>query len=162
MVLDIIIITITALLILGGIIGSVVPIIPGPVLVLVGAVVYAWHTDFTVVSWTVLAVLAVLAILSQVLDYVASVFGAGKYGASKWGLAGAFIGGIVGIFFGGIIGIIIGPFIGAVVFELFHGKTFAMSFKVGYGTLLGLLGGALGRLIIALIMAGVFVVSVWK
>ena len=154
------IIILTAVLMIAGLIGCIVPILPGPFLVLVGALVYAWYTDFTVVSWTVIGVLAVFALLSQLLDYLASMIGAKKFGAGKWGMIGALIGGVVGLFSGGIFGIIIGPFIGAIIFEMIAGKDFRSSLKIGVGTLVGFLGGAVGKVIIAVTMIVIFLAQV--
>ena len=154
------IIILTAALMIAGLIGCIVPILPGPFLVLGGALVYAWHTDFTVVSWTVIGVLSVFALLSQLLDYLASMIGAKKFGAGKWGMIGALIGGVVGLFSGGIFGIIIGPFIGAIIFEMIAGKDFRSSLKIGVGTLVGFLGGAVGKVIIAVTMIVIFLAQV--
>jgi uncharacterized protein YqgC (DUF456 family) len=160
MLLNILIIALTVILIVTGLLGSVVPIIPGPILILIGSFVYAWHTDFLNVNWVVLGILAFLALISQALDYLASVIGAKKFGASRWGIIGSFAGGIVGIFFG-IFGILIGPFLGAVLFEMLTGKKFNSSFKIGFGTLVGFLGGTIGRVVIALTMTGIFLTQVF-
>jgi hypothetical protein len=154
--MDALVIAMVVLLMAIGVIGSVLPFMPGSPLILAGAFLYAWHTNFTVISWGVLLVLAALVVLSQLLDYVASTIGAKRYGASVWGIAGAFIGGIMGMFLGGIIGILIGPFLGAVVFELLQGREMNASLKIGFGTFIGFIGGTIGKFIIALTMVGVF------
>lgn len=143
-----------------GLIGCIIPVLPGPLLVLLGAFVYAWHTDYMVVSWAVLGVLAGLTLFSQLLDYLASMIGAKKFGAGKWGMAGALVGGVAGLFSAGVLGIIIGPFIGAIVFELAGGKDFRSSLKIGLGTLVGFLGGAVGKVIIAVTMIFIFLYQV--
>jgi hypothetical protein len=160
--MDALVIVLVFLLMIIGVIGSVLPFVPGSPLILAGAVLYAWQTDFTVVSWGILSVLAGLMILSQLLEYIASTIGAKRYGASKWGIAGAFIGGIVGIFFGGIIGILIGPFLGAVIFEVMQGRAMDESLKIGFGTFIGFIGGTIGKFIIALTMVGVFLAQVLR
>ncbi len=160
MLLNILIITLTVILIVTGLLGSVVPIIPGPILILIGSFVYAWHTDFLNVTWVVLGILALLALISQALDYLASVIGAKKFGASRWGIIGSFAGGIIGIFFG-IFGILIGPFLGAVLFEMLTGKGFNSSVKIGFGTLVGFLGGTIGRVVIAFTMVGIFLTRIF-
>jgi uncharacterized protein YqgC (DUF456 family) len=143
-----------------GLIGSVLPFIPGSPLILLGAFIYAWYTDFLVVIWGTLVILLLLTVLSQILDYLASILGAKKFGASRWGMSGAFLGGIIGLFSGGILGILIGPFIGALLLELFHGQDLPASLKIGLGTLVGFLGGAIGKIIIALTMIGIFLVKI--
>jgi uncharacterized protein YqgC (DUF456 family) len=155
-----IIIMATIALMLIGLIGSVLPFIPGSPLILLGAFIYAWYTDFLVVTWGTLVILLLLTVLSQILDYLASILGAKKFGASRWGMSGAFLGGIIGLFSGGILGILIGPFIGALLLELFHGQDLPASLKIGLGTLVGFLGGAIGKIIIALTMIGIFLVKI--
>ena len=149
-------ITITIVLMLVGLAGSVLPMLPGTPLILLGAIMYAWYTNFTVVTWGNIIVLLALMLLSQVLEYLASIMGAKKFGASRWGIAGAFCGGLVGLFLGGIVGIIVGPLLGALLFELFYGKTVKASLQIGLGTVVGFVGGAIGKFIIALTMIGVF------
>jgi len=149
-------IAITIILMVGGLAGSVLPMLPGTPLILLGAFIYAWYTNFGVVTWGILIVLLVLMLLSQLLEYLASMMGAKKFGASRWGIAGALCGGFMGLFLGGIAGIIIGPFLGALLFELFYGKTIKASLQIGFGTMVGFVGGAIGKFIIALTMIGVF------
>jgi uncharacterized protein len=150
------IILITVLLFSAGLIGSVLPMLPGSPLILLGAFIYAWYTDFTVITWGVLLILFALTLLSQMVEYLATIIGAKKYGASRWGIAGAVAGGLIGFFAGGVLGIIAGPFLGALVGELLYGRTIGTSMKIGFGTLVGFIGGAIGKLIIALAMVGVF------
>lgn len=150
----------TIALMLIGLIGSALPFVPGSPLILLGAFIYAWYTDFLVVTWGTLVILLLLTVLSQILDYLASILGAKKFGASRWGMSGAFLGGIIGLFSGGILGILIGPFIGALLLEFLHGQDLPASLKIGLGTLVGFLGGAIGKIIIALTMIGIFLVKI--
>jgi len=160
--LQVLVVILTAILMLTGLLGSVLPILPGAPLILLGAFIYAWHTDFVVITLGTLIVLLILTLFSQALDYVASVIGAKKFGGSRWGMGGAFLGGIIGLFLGGILGIIIGPFLGALIFELIHGRGMTASFKIGLGTLVGFLGGALGKVVIAMIMIGIFLIKIME
>ena len=159
---SLLIISITVILITVGLLGTVLPFLPGSALILFGAFIYAWYTQFAVVGWGVLGILIALTIMTQVFDYCATMIGAKKYGASSRGIAGAFCGGIIGIFFGGIVGVIIGPFIGAVLGELLGGSTAKDSMKIGFGTLVGFVGGAIGKLIIGLTMVGIFLWAVLR
>jgi uncharacterized protein YqgC (DUF456 family) len=160
MVFHFFIIILISFLMLTGLIGSVLPFIPGSPLILLAAFIYAWHTDFLIVTWGTLGILLSLAVLSHILDYLASVLGAKKFGASRWGMMGAFVGGIIGLFAGGLLGILVGPFIGAVLLEFLHGQKLNASIKVGLGTLIGFLGGTIGKMIIALTMIGIFLLRV--
>lgn len=146
---------ITVVLVLLGVVGSVAPLIPGPFLILAAAVLYGWHSGFSVITVNLLLVLTVLALLSQGLDSLASIFGARKYGATRWGMAGAVVGAVAGMVLGGIAGLVLGPFCGACLGELLFGKRLPDAVRTGYGTLIGLLAGTLGRLIVALVMAGI-------
>jgi len=89
------------------------------------------------------------------------MFGAKKFGATKWGITGAFVGGIIGLFIGAIYGVIIGPFIGAILFELLGGNKLNQSIKIGFGTVIGFLGGTIGRVMISTVMVGIFLFKVF-
>lgn len=158
MLLHVLVISLTALFFLVGVIGSVVPLLPGAPLILVGAFLYAWYTDFISITWTTLIWLAVLTTLSYSLEFLASVLGVKKYGGTSWGMAGAFLGAILGIFFG-IPGLILGPFLGALFLEMIRTGDLKQSLRSGWGTFIGFLLGTLGKLVIALIMIGVFLLK---
>ncbi len=156
MILSAMVILFTALLMIMGLIGSILPLLPGSPLIFLGALLYAWHTGFLVVTWKIILFLGLLTLLSQILDYLASTYGAQKYGASRWGMVGALLGGILGTMLGGVFGAVLGPILGAVSLEMLQGTGLRPSFKIGLGALLGFLGGVIGKLMIALTMIGVF------
>ena len=145
-------------LVVAGIIGTVAPALPGPVLVFAGLLMAAWIDGFENVGWAPLTVLGVLTALSFVADIVATGAGAKKAGASKQAVIGAAIGTIVGIFFG-IIGIFVGPFVGAAAGEFLAKRDLVRAGKVGYATLFGLVIGAAMKIALALAMVGVFVTA---
>ena len=149
---------IAGMLVVAGILGTVAPALPGPVLVFAGLLMAAWIDGFENVGWAPLTVLGVLTALSFVADIVATGAGAKKAGASKQAVIGAAIGTIVGIFFG-IIGIIAGPFVGAAAGEFLAKRDLIRAGKVGYGTLFGLVLGAAMKIALALAMVGVFVTA---
>src|SRR5690554_5774386 len=103
-------------LIVVGLVGTVVPVLPGVPIAFVGMLLAAWVTDFQTVGWGIISVLAVLTVLSVLIDFLASAFGAKRLGASSRAFWGATFGALAGMFFG-LVGIIVGPFIGAVVAE---------------------------------------------
>lgn len=144
---------------IGGMAGVIIPIIPSTPLIWLGAFIYALFDGFESISWLLLLIFAFLTILSMVLDYLGGIIGARKFGATKWGIVGSMIGAIAGFFAGGIIGMIIGPFFGAVLFELFFGKDLKTAFMSGVGTIVGFLGGAISKIVIGIIMIGIFI---WK
>jgi len=148
------------ILFVGGLAGIILPFLPGIPLIFVGTLIYAFFTDFREVTPFYLYLFLGLTIISFGLDYFSSVLGAKKYGASKYGIIGSFLGMIIGIFSLGLIGIIIGPFLGAVVFELFAGKKQSEALKVGFGTFIGFLAGSLFKLALGLTIIGIFIYQI--
>ena len=144
-----------AALVVTGLIGLVLPAIPGAPLIFFGLLLAAWTEDFVYVGlWTVV-VLAVLALLTYGIDLWATMFGAKKFGASKYAVIGAVLGSIVGIFLG-FPGVIFGPFIGAVVGELLAQKNLRQATRAGIGATIGLVLGAALKLAMAFAMVGFF------
>jgi len=147
----------TGTLMLLGLIGSVAPALPGPPLVFAGALFYALATRFAAVGWAVIVALALIAAFSQVMDYLASAWGAKKFGGGKWGVIGSLLGGIAGFLFFSLPGMIAGIFTGAVVLEFaFGNKEAGAALRVGGGSLVGFLAGALMKVVISISMIGIF------
>jgi uncharacterized protein len=138
-----------------GLAGTVLPIIPGTLLVFAGLFTAAWAEGFAKVGWIPLTLIGILGVLSFVADFVSSLLGAKRVGASPQALVGAAVGGLVGIFFS-IPGMIIGPFVGAVGGELVARGGLKQAGKVGLGTWIGLLLGAVLKVVIAFLMIGTF------
>jgi uncharacterized protein YqgC (DUF456 family) len=151
----------TLLIMLFGLAGTVLPVVPGLPIMWAGALIYALLTGFESVGWTYLAVFGALTVAVQVLDYVANLYGARKMGAGGWGILGAFVGMVVGLFTGGLVGLLLGPFVGAFLGEmLIAKKTASRALKAGVGTFLGFLGGTLVKFTVGCAMLGVFLWSV--
>lgn len=146
------------LLILVGLAGLVLPVLPGIPLVYAGLFLLAWAEDFVYVGWVTLTVLGLLTLLSYGIDFLATAMGAKKYGASPRAVAGAAVGALVGVFFG-LVGIILGPFLGAMAGEFSRRATLKTATQAGLGATLGLLFGALLKIALAFTMLGVFVVD---
>ena len=147
------------LLMLGGVIGSALPGLPGTPLVLIAAIAHRLYFGATGARNTVLGVLTVLMLVSLLFDFLASVLGAKKLGATWRGATGAVVGGVIGLFFS-LPGIIIGPFVGAMLFELLGGHEFKKAAKAGAGAMLGLLVGTVGKLALCVIMIALFATNV--
>jgi uncharacterized protein len=145
-------------LIILGVIGTFLPVLPGAALVFAGMVLAAWLDDFQRVGWITLVILGALTVLVLVIDVVAALMGAKRVGASRLALVGAAAGTIVGFFFG-IVGILVAPFIGAVIGELIARGQMAPAARVGFGTWLGIAVGALAKIVVVLAMLGLFVTS---
>jgi uncharacterized protein YqgC (DUF456 family) len=142
----------TAVVIAAGLVGIIVPGLPAAPLILLGSVIYGFGFGFERIGLTIYLVLTALALLSLVIDYLGSVFGAKKFGASKWGIFGALLGLFVGFLIGNIWGLLIGPFVGAFFLELLRTRKAKQSLKAGSGALLGFLGGFFLRFPICILM----------
>ena len=156
---EIIGLVVALLIMVVGLIGNILPGIPGTPLVLVGVVAHRIYFGSESVSVLVLVLLIVLGGLSFLFDYLSTVVGAKKFGATWRGMLGAGIGGLVGLFFS-IPGIILGPFVGAVLFEMAGGQKFKPATHAGFGAMLGLLVGAVGKISLSVTMILLFAVNV--
>jgi uncharacterized protein YqgC (DUF456 family) len=136
-------------LILLGVAGTVLPLLPGTVL-------GAWIDDFARVGTTTVVVVSVLAVLAWVLDYVAGLMGAQKAGASKQALVGAAVGTVVGLFMG-LVGVLFMPLIGAAIGEYVAQKDQTRAVKVGVATWVGIMVGLIAKVVLAFMMVGIFV-----
>lgn len=131
------IIFISSILMVAGILGSTLPLIPGGVPVsYAGYLLYAVSTNFEKISVFYLVLFGVLTFLTFILDYTAPMLGAKGYKASKWGIIGSFVGAIGG-FVIGPWGIIIGPFIGGFIGEFLYNKDANRAFKTAWGSFVG-------------------------
>src|SRR5262245_54639200 len=146
-----------AALVIAGLIGLVLPAIPGAPLIFAGLLLAAWIEDFAFVGLWTISVLAVLAILTFGVDLWATMFGAKKFGASKYAVIGAVLGSIIGLFLG-FPGVVFGPFIGAVVGELLAQKNLQQATRSGIGATIGLVLGVALKLALAFAMIGIFTV----
>ena len=147
-----------AALIVLGLAGTVLPLLPGTLLVWGGIVLGAWIDDFTRVGTTTVVVVSVLAVLAWGLDYVAGLMGAQKAGASKQALLGAAVGTVVGLFMG-LVGVLFMPLVGAAVGEYLARKDQSRAVKVGVATWIGIMVGLIAKVVLAFIMVGIFVAA---
>jgi len=147
--------TLAILLVIIGIIGCMVPVIPGPPLSFAGLLILHF-TQFAEYSKTLLLILGAVSIIVAVFDYLVPIWGTKKFGGSKYGIRGATIGLIVGLFFGPP-GIIIGPFIGAVLGELSYKNNFNYAMRAGLGSLIGFMAGIGLKLAVSLVITFYFV-----
>ena len=143
------------LLILLGIIGSFVPVLPGPPLSFTGLLILHF-TKFAEFSTNLLVILGVVSVAVALFDTVIPVWGTKKFGGTKYGVRGATVGLIVGLFFGPP-GIIIGPFLGAVIGEMIYKDDLKYAMKAGFGSLLGFLAGIGLKLAASLVITFYFV-----
>lgn len=144
-----------ALLVVVGIAGIALPALPGIPLVFLGLLLAAWADGFVHVGWPTLLVLALLTVLSFVVDILATVVGAKRVGASRKALWGTFVGSIAGLFFMPI-GLFLGPLVGALLGEYWHTRELGRSTRVGLSTWLGILLGLALKLALVVAMLGLF------
>ncbi len=142
-----------------GLLGNILPALPGTPLVLVGAVAHRLYFGATSASNLVMVILVLLALVALLLDFLATMLGAKKFGATWRGAIGAVIGGVIGLFFS-LPGIILGPFIGATLFELLGRKELKPAAKAGLGAVVGLLLGVVGKCSISVMMIALFATNV--
>ena len=147
-----------AALIVLGLAGTVLPLLPGTLLVWGGIVLGAWIDDFTRVGTTTVVVVSVLAVLAWGLDYVAGLMGAQKAGASKLALLGAAVGTVLGLFMG-LVGVLFMPLVGAAVGEYLARKDQIRAVKVGVATWIGIMLGLIAKVVLAFIMVGIFIAA---
>jgi hypothetical protein len=153
--LDIVAWIVAVLLVAVGIAGSVLPALPGVPLAFAGLLVAAWADDFQRVGALPLVVLGLLVLLSFLVDFLATVLGARRVGATRLAILGAAIGTIVGLFLG-LPGLVLGPFAGAVIGELVSHGRMEQAARAGVATWIGLLFGTLAKLALVFTMLGVF------
>jgi uncharacterized protein YqgC (DUF456 family) len=148
----------SAALIVAGLAGAVLPALPGTALVLGGIVLGAWIDDFTRVGAVTLAVVAALAVLSWVLDYLAGLLGARRAGARREALIGAAVGTVAGLFMG-FIGVLFMPLVGAAIGQYIAQRDHGHALRVGVATWLGTMVGMVAKVVLSFVMVGLFVVA---
>lgn len=120
-----------------GIIGSFLPVLPGPITGWIGLLILHL-TEVVPMDWTFLGITLAVAVIIWGLDYVIPAWGTKKFGGSKYGIWGTVFGLILGILFLGPLGIIIGPFTGAFIGEMIHDSTdSSRAVKAAFGSFIG-------------------------
>ena len=145
-------------LILAGLAGTVLPALPGTLLVLAGVVLGAWIDDFSRVGWGTVTAVTLLAVLAWGLDYAAGLLGAQRAGASRQAIVGAALGTVAGIFMG-LVGVLFMPLVGAAIGEYLARQDSQRAVKVGVATWLGIMAGLVAKVVIAFMMIGIFVAA---
>jgi uncharacterized protein YqgC (DUF456 family) len=141
-----------------GLVGVVVPVLPGAVALWGGVLLIAWAGQFQLVGAPTLAVTGLLAALMVAADWVAAALGARAFGASRWAVLGSTVGLLAGLFLGPV-GILAGPVVGAVVFELWKDPDLEKALKAGAGTFIGFLVGSVAKVVLAFLLLGALAVG---
>ena len=147
------------LLILIGLAGTVLPVLPGVPLVFAGMLLAAWAGDFSKVTVWTIVLLGLLTVLAMVLEFVASGLGAKRTGASWLAFAGAGFGVLIGAF-AGIVGLLLGPFIGAVIGEWLATRNMPQATRAGVGAAIGFIVGTAAKLALCFTMLGIFITAI--
>ncbi|HMP81204.1 MAG TPA: DUF456 domain-containing protein [Verrucomicrobiota bacterium] len=148
------------LIMLVGLIGNVIPGLPGTPLLLVAAIGHRlYFGEAASVSNLVMLAIVLLSLLALGLDFAATMLGAKKFGATWRGAIGAVVGGLIGLFFS-LPGIIIGPFLGATLCEMMGRKEFKHAAKAGVGAVVGLLLGVVGKCAVCVSIIVIFATNV--
>ena len=152
---DYILAVLGALIMILGIIGCLVPVLPGPPLSFLGLLLLHFTRFAQFTAWT-LVIFAAIALVVTLLDYLVPIWGTKKFGGSKYGTRGAAIGLVIGLFLGPL-GIIIGPLAGAFVGEMIFKDNVTYALKAGFGSLVGFLAGIGLKLAASFVMTFYFV-----
>ena len=158
MTLQIVYYTIAVILVLVGLAGTILPVIPGLPLMFAGMLLGAWAGGFAQIGAVTLTILGLLTLFALAMDFWVTAMGAKRVGASKQAIIGASVGTFVGLFFG-IWGLFLGPFAGAAIGELQHQRHLRQAARVGIGTWIGLLFGVVLKLALACTMIAIFTVG---
>lgn len=154
--MDLLLISIAVILLLLGIIGCLVPMLPGPPLSFAALLQFTSRSPFTeefLVMW------GLITVAVTVLDYWVPIYGTKKLGGTKWGVWGAAIGLIIGLFVFPPFGIFTGPLIGALLGELIAGQDFSKALRSALGSFVGFVAGTIMKLVVSVILSYHFIIN---
>lgn len=152
---------VSGILILTGLLGTVLPVLPGIPVAFAGMLLAAWVGGFREISVFTTVLLGLLTLISIAIDFLASALGAHRAGASKMAIVGASLGSLIGLIFFNLPGLIIGPFIGVMAVETAKGKSVREAGKIGFATWLGMAVGVALKVGLAFAMLGIFLFALW-
>ena len=159
--MDLFLLILSAMLIISGIIGSFIPILPGPLTSWFG--LFSLNLISTVeIDKTLLIITFIIALIIFVLDSLIPIYGSKYFGATKYGILGASIGLLIGIITPIPFGIIIGPILGALIGELLFNNDLKKSIKSSIGVLIGFLASTFIKFITSLIYLMIYLVQLWE
>tara|TARA_R110002051_G_scaffold153510_5_gene225931 strand:- start:11388 stop:11903 length:516 start_codon:yes stop_codon:yes gene_type:complete len=161
--MDIFLLVLGFILMLVGILGSFLPVLPGPPISWVGLLLL-YSTNVITMDWVFLGITLTIALIVFGLDYVIPAIGTKKFGGTKAGVIGTTLGLLVALIFPilGPFGIIIWPFIGALVGELLNKADKKTATKAAFGSFLGFLTGTFLKFMVAIVYLGLFISKAWE
>jgi uncharacterized protein YqgC (DUF456 family) len=160
--MDIFLLTIGFLFVMLGLIGSFLPVLPGPLTSWLGLLIL-YFTSIVPMNYTFIGITLAIAIFIWILDYIIPAIGTKRFGGSKYGVYGTTIGLLIGLFSPIPLGILLGAFLGAFIGEMLHDKTNTKrAFRASIGSLLGLITSATIKFTVAVVYAVLFFMKVWE
>jgi uncharacterized protein YqgC (DUF456 family) len=161
--MDIALLIIGFLFMLVGVLGSFLPVLPGPPISWIGLFLL-YLTKAVPDNWWVLGITLVIALIILALDYIIPAIGTKKFGGTKAGMIGTTIGLLIALFFPilGPLGIIIWPFLGALIGELLNKADKKTATKAAFGSFLGFLTGTFLKFMVAIVYLGLFLTKAWE
>ena len=160
--MDIFLLTIGFLFVMLGLIGSFLPVLPGPLTSWLGLLIL-YFTSIVPMNYTFIGITLAIAIFIWVLDYIIPAIGTKRFGGSKYGVYGTTIGLLIGLFSPIPLGILLGAFLGAFIGEMLHDKkNTKRAFRASIGSLLGLITSATIKFTVAVVYAVLFFMKVWE
>lgn len=152
---------VSAGLILIGLLGVFLPVLPGIPLAFIGMLLAAWTGGFREISVITIVLLGLLTLASVAIDFLASALGAKRAGASRMAVFGAGLGSLLGFLLFSLPGLIIGPFAGVMLVETSKGKSVREAGKIGLATWIGMAVGVALKVGLAFAMLGIFLFALW-
>jgi uncharacterized protein YqgC (DUF456 family) len=159
--MEVLAIAVALLFFLAGIVGTILPMLPGIPLIFIGMLVYGYMTGFATLDLSFFMVQGIATALTFIVDYVATAVGTRKYGGSRQAAVGAVLGTMLGAVTLGPLGLVVGCFFGAMAGELLRGKPPEQAVRAGVGSLVGFLGAVVSKLAIAALMIAWFFVRIF-
>ncbi|WP_138432879.1 DUF456 domain-containing protein [Winogradskyella algicola] len=154
--MEIFLVSVGVILMILGVLGSFLPVLPGPLTSWFGLLVLHF-TEGVQLSNTFLIVTLLFAIFIYVLDYIIPAIGTKRFGGSKEGMIGTTLGLVIGLITPIPFGIIIGPFIGALVGEMVHRNDINKALKAAFGSFLGFIASTFLKFIVTVVYLGLFI-----
>jgi uncharacterized protein YqgC (DUF456 family) len=159
--MDIFLVILSALFMIIGLIGSLLPVIPGPPLSWLGLLIL-YFTKAVEMNLTLIIITGIIALIIFILDYIIPAMGTKKFGGSKSGMIGTSIGLVIGLLSPIPGGIILGPFLGAFIGEMLNKNDSKLAFKAAIGSFLGFLASTFIKFIVGIIYLGIYLSKVWE
>lgn len=159
--MDLLLIIISAVLIISGIIGSFIPILPGPLTSWFGLFILNLISSVEIDS-ALLIITFIIAITIFILDSLIPIYGSKYFGATKYGIIGASIGLVIGIIIPIPFGILIGPILGALIGELLFNNDLKKSIKSSIGVLIGFVASSFIKFVTSIVYLMIYIIQLWE